>query len=674
MIRRIYINILLVIFQFIFTSFCFAKVTIGNASTTVYYNTNPAKEGFAYAYPYQVNGLDLFKVKLPDKLQAYTIGQADSFLPGWTAYLHNNAIVATSPDYLEYVFPESTGYKLSAIKDMGGIDIVTFEYTDGLLTKQTDAYQNNYYIEYEYGKNNDVNYLKTITLKDDLTNSVRQYSIICDMNNGNIVEITNSCGCGGGSKYKYDFNGIKLIKDANDDVVYEYVYDANGRVTDKYLGSAVNNNHMQRFVYREVNDCNYYIVDTYDYYDSTNYRVMREYKNLRGMTCKKIEYSEINADPNSLTNIASCEHTMYFFDETTKGVSKKIVINSKDFNSPDSNSIHGIRKEYTYDPNISKLLTEKWYASDDSNFIVNQYAYEYVYNYDGDIIDSKLIESKDASGGITTYYYNYWDSKPYLKIMPEVNSPIAPATVQLMYNYTYDDLQRVTEEIKQDENYNIITRTKYEYDNYGNLIKRWDDYYGHNLLTEYKYNGFNELVREKSPSGVVKGIAYNAMGKKSYDVIYDSCDANYVYMQTKYEYDYNGRLTNVFRAINEGKFLLSSGPAKWVTTRYEYDLWGHKTKVIEDFNHAGIQTIYEYNNQGQLIKTTLPNGKWTKVEYDGRGFPIRQSVGYGQTEIAVTESIYDKDGHLSEQILPDKSRTQYEYDDFGRLIRVKRGV
>jgi YD repeat-containing protein len=158
-----------------------------------------------------------------------------------------------------------------------------------------------------------------------------------------------------------------------------------------------------------------------------------------------------------------------------------------------------------------------------------------------------------------------------------------------------------------------------------------------------------------------------------YEVVYDPCDPNYVYSQTVYYYNDNGRLEEIEKADDPNIFLIDS-PVKWIRTKYEYDLRGNKTKVIEDVNGLALVTTYEYNHQGEVTKVTLPNGKWTETVRDGRGLVYKTIVGYGVTTVATTEFYYDDNGNLEWQKSTNDIWTRYEYDDFDRLIRVTKGL
>jgi len=270
---------------------------------------------------------------------------------------------------------------------------------------------------------------------------------------------------------------------------------------------------------------------------------------------------------------------------------------------------------------------------------------------------------------------------PNLKVMPEVSQGIS-GTQQLKYEYEYDNRNRVTLEKQLDESNSVIVQTMYVYDVYSNQVKHYDDYGDSNELTEYKYNSFNEMVRIKLPSGVVSGQSYNSNGKLVSAFV--TADVNgfdepndlelELISQTEYTYDDYGRVIKVERAVDSNTFTFGNPDDGWVVTEYEYDLWGRRTKVIEDVNGLKLETTYEYNNQSEVTKVTLPNGKWTKTYRDGRHLIIKTEVGYDSITVATTEFVYDGNGNLAWQKAPDSFWTKYEYDDFDRLIRVTRGL
>lgn len=551
-------------------------------------------------------------------------------------------------------------------------NIVIFDYNDtnpNLIGRQTDGFDPNLYIEYGY---NDSNLLETLKAFDH--SYYREFTITYDTNdaNGLVVAMSNpSCSsCGGGLRYEYDSNGLlQYVRDDGNNIVYEYKYDSNDRVMDIYLGAASGNNHLREFDYTDGGNGSC-IVDIYDYIDANSYRVTREHRTSAGFVTKRIKYGLLNEDPESPTGDSFIEHILYDYDANNIMTRKVIIPALGDTNNPDPNS--GLRKEYIYDPNTGGLLTEKWFDANDVNFTVISYTYDYILDPCDDILDVRVKTSTDAREVVTEYFYDGNDTDPNLKLMPEVTTGIS-GTQRLKYEYEYDSRNHVTLEKQLDDSNAVLVQTKYEYDNYGNLIKRYDDYGDSNEITEYEYNGFNEMVKMTLPSGVVQGWSHYDNGKVKYEVVYDPCDLNKAYSQTRYYYDPNGRLEKIAKADDTGIFTINS-PNKWIWTKYEYDLQGNKTKVIEDVNGLDLEIVYEYNNQGEVTKVTLPNGKWTETVHDGRGLVDHATVGHGQTPVATTWFYYDSNGNIEWQKAPNGVLTKYEYDDFDRLKKVTRGL
>lgn len=661
-----------------------ADGAVGNASVTIHYGTNPVEHFSSATLLGEYEGEMQVAVKLPGYTQSYVLSRPCGFLPGWLASVDaNDTVTVESPDGLKYIYPANNNHMLEVIKDVNGSDVVTFDYNEtdpNLIDTQFDGPDPNLYMEYVYDGGLLVAVI-AVAYDDE-----RQYDISYDANRVVAVSGCAECGGGGGFEYEYDANSLlKKVRDTNDPniVIYEYVYDPNDnyRLTDIYLGEANDSNHIQEFIYTDTGGGNY-IVDIRYYTDANTYRVTREYRNSAGIISKRITYEDLNENPDNPEGEYFVEHIVYSYDANGI-VTKMVVIPPLAASDDPPDPISGIRKEYTYDPNTGKLLTGKWFDVNDVNIPVSKYTYEYIPDPCGRILDVRVETYTDARGAATYYYYEGNDVDPCLKTMPKVSTGIS-GTQQLKYEYEYDSRNRVTLEKRLDESNDVIVQTKYEYDKYGNLVKRYDAYGPNdfNEVIEYKYNGFNEMTRMKLPSGVVSGSSYNSNGRLVSEFV--TADVNgfdepndpalELFSQTRYTYDVYGRVIKVERAVDSNTFTFGDPNDGWVVSEYEYDLWGRRTKVIEDVNGLALETTYKYNNQGEVTQVTLPNGKWTKTYRDGRGLVIKTEVGYGSITVAATEFIYDGNGNLVWQMTPDLFWTKYEYDDFDRLIRVTRGL
>jgi YD repeat-containing protein len=464
------------------------------------------------------------------------------------------------------------------------------------------------------------------------------------------------------------------VLDANDPnvVLYEYVYNANGWVTDVYLGAVADANHLRKFEYTVDGDDGDYVVDIYDYTDASNYRVSREYRESSGLMSQRITYDLAGEDPADPVGDTYTENIFYTFDSNGTMTEKVVIPATGDTASPDPDS--GLRRVYVYDEDHGRLLTETWYDTNDVNFTVVSYAYEST--PDGKHI--RIDYSDDARGARIDYTYDGNSVDPNFKEMPEVDTGPSGPNQQLNYEYEYDYRNRVTLEKRLDYSATTLVQTKYKYDDWGNLIKQYADWQDSNETTTYIYNGFNEPTRTLSASDVATGRTYYDNGLlKSEFVIASPSDVNVaepsLLSQTKYTYDNNGRLTKVEKAVDDEASFTFGSPDSWITTEYEYDTWGKRVKVTEDTGGFALETLYTYNNQGQVTKVTEPTGKWTQTSYDGRGLVARVTVGYGSTTFAITDYYYNENGNIEEEVAPDLTKTTYEYDDYDRVIKITKG-
>ena len=416
------------------------------------------------------------------------------------------------------------------------------------------------------------------------------------------------------------------------------------------------------------------------YVDDTDYRVIKYYyaDDSFSQVIQKIEYEELNEDPE---NPQGNSYSTYYQYDPNEAIITYPSGKRKDIQEYNDN--HQVEKSYVLDNESDlKSLLES-------------------YTYDG---SGYMTAHIDARGAKTEYYYD--DGLLSWRKDPNNYIGIEPSYRMIKVDYDYDDARRVIQEEEfhcnsQGASCQEVKKVSYDYDSStGFLLSQkvygWDedegDYTDQPEVTEYRYNIFGEQTRVLRPDGVVTGMSYNLAGQLSSEFVLsgdsDPNDADpdlILISQTKYTYDDNGRVKYLEKANDEGEFNFND-PDAWIKTVYEYDFLGRKTAVVEDANDLALKTSYEYNHQGELVKTILPNGKWTETERDGRGKTIKQIVGYGtgvgKTTVATTEFKYDANGNMIEKKEPYTDpdgnnkyvKTTYGYDNYDRLIRVQRGI
>jgi YD repeat-containing protein len=355
--------------------------------------------------------------------------------------------------------------------------------------------------------------------------------------------------------------------------------------------------------------------------------------------------------------------------------------------------------------------------------------------------DTRISKSYSYGSLMTTYLYT--DSGQPSPTETQVQDELQAAatqvakqgqssvTLQLARHYVYDSQGRIEKEYQYNRNgftpYELfdpatdafLTASCYIYDDLGNLESQYTLDGEHEStpvqITDYRYNGFKELYMTKSPTGVVTGTIYDDAGRTLSEFTFahpkDAWDEITSYGQLLVEctdatlgnrpvvasltyytyYEDTGRLRFVQKAKVDNTFYYST-PAEsgttgvpWVKTDYTYDIYGRRGTVTQDADTSRttpLTTTTVYDNQGRGYMTILPNGKYTKTNWNGRGQVQEQIVGYltdpadleTEVPISVTQLKYDAAGNLKEQIYPDGSRVQNEYDGYGRLERVYKGV
>jgi RHS repeat-associated protein len=104
---------------------------------------------------------------------------------------------------------------------------------------------------------------------------------------------------------------------------------------------------------------------------------------------------------------------------------------------------------------------------------------------------------------------------------------------------------------------------------------------------------------------------------------------------------------------------------------------GRATRVFDPADPAGTGIDYTYDDFGNVLTIAYPGERVIRHRYDDHGRRIRTTDVDGRT----TFYAYDRTGLLTQAVLragdgerdPELARADYEYDAFGRVIRLARG-
>ncbi len=173
--------------------------------------------------------------------------------------------------------------------------------------------------------------------------------------------------------------------------------------------------------------------------------------------------------------------------------------------------------------------------------------------------------------------------------------------------------------------------------------------------------------------------------------------------ETIFGYDDKERLTytkdplgqEIFCRYDDfGKMVSQRGPRQDVETRFTYDVMGRLVRSEEQFGSTILATTFQYNDLGQKVASTDPQGNTTSYEYDalgrmtkitlpsvadeeGRLVVSSQSFAYHNMGLEVvntdefgrvTTRIMNSRGQPLKETFADNTTKSYRYDASGNLI------
>lgn len=210
--------------------------------------------------------------------------------------------------------------------------------------------------------------------------------------------------------------------------------------------------------------------------------------------------------------------------------------------------------------------------------------------------------------------------------------------------------------------------TEYSYDESGNLldkrIKSGSAWSGSESTqtTRYSYDGAGNVLEKATGVGATSRYVYDSLGRVKYEIN----ALNYV---TQFHYDAANRTT---KTVRYGKAIahqatwteqtvsaaIKASAATDRSTEVRYDNEG---RIAFEINGKGYATGYEYNANGQVIKTTRYHKPVTASNWNAASSSNR-----------VSQSIYDAHGRLQYAIDAQGRISERGYDKEGRITHTIR--
>jgi len=333
---------------------------------------------------------------------------------------------------------------------------------------------------------------------------------------------------------------------------------------------------------------------------------------------------------------------------------------------------------YTYDGRSGRLT-----SFTDANGNVTRYAYDSVGN---------LLSITNAAGlsqswtydnrGHRTSWQNYrGDTISYtVDAMGRVTERLYPDGS--LVTFTYDTRGNVT-------NYADATgTTAMEYDIFDRLEKitypgdQWlaytydtagrratmEDQLGHRTVYHYNAHGDIEYLTDETGAEIVR-YTYDAAGRLALKTL-----GNGVY--TAYAYSPAGQLMELANFQEDGAVLSEFA--------YTYNSHGERATMTTTYGEGDARQAgewqYDYDDTGQLVGWTAPDGRYVEYNYDGLGNRLSvQDAGVTTdyalnsrnqyTQVGDTTFEYDADGNLIKEITPGGTIV-YAWSADNRLMSV----
>ena len=203
---------------------------------------------------------------------------------------------------------------------------------------------------------------------------------------------------------------------------------------------------------------------------------------------------------------------------------------------------------------------------------------------------------------------------------------------------------------------------QYEYDFYGDLVSVTDQ---EGNTTQFTYNSSHGLLDIIDPRGITPARnEYDDEGRLIAIVDADGNRVEFTHNIGTRQEVVRDRLGNVtvYEYDDDGN-VVSQTDALGNTTSYTYDARGNK---LSETDPLGNTTAYTYDAQDNMLSQTDPLGNRTDYTYNSRGQVLTTTDPLGN----VTTNTYDANGNLTSITDPLGNVTTHTYDAAGNLTSI----
>ena len=336
----------------------------------------------------------------------------------------------------------------------------------------------------------------------------------------------------------------------------------------------------------------------------------------------------------------------------------------------------GNRIEYRYDLKGNRIESNTR-SADGTLKRALQKEYDYL---------NKLKLLIGGEGQISRYDYDF-NGNQIAQMDPRHtgNDPIAakalnPALSNNTISSHYDALDRLIQRIHLHNSDDIVT--DYRYNARDQLVRVTDP---NGLDTTYQYNDFGDLLTVNSPDTGITSYSYDKAGNRL-----SQTDARGIV--TTYTYDALNRLKtisypdsqlNILYSYDENSSgqlgigqLTSMQDASGIT-QYQYDIFANLISTNTQRGWTNQTVAYAYNNDDQLTQLSYPSGRIVNYNYDiaGRINAVTSTDSSGNIQSLLSNIEYQPFGPVNQLDYANNLSTSMAYDlDYRQIDISTQGI
>ncbi|MFM8301347.1 MAG: hypothetical protein ACKN99_02295, partial [Gemmatimonadota bacterium] len=291
----------------------------------------------------------------------------------------------------------------------------------------------------------------------------------------------------------------------------------------------------------------------------------------------------------------------------------------------------GNRIDYDWDAN-GNLLERRHKTSNTGSTNSSDIVHTWTYS------SNRVATYTDPLGNVTEYTRNGAGDVTLVEF-PDVTSPSSQTASR---SYTYNGSGQLTQ--ATDEEGKVTAYTYFTTGDDIHLLEKIEvDPSGLDLETVIGYDANWGVDAVTQPGGQTTTYVNDALRRRIQEI------APSTLSWVKYEYDGDGRVTKK-QVQNRDKDNAVVSANEWFDTTYTYTTLGDLASITEEISASVTRTTsFDYDDEQQRIRVTLPEGNKVKTEYNERGLVKKVIRGETSGVASDREYFYDDNGNLIEE-------------------------